>query len=508
MPAGKTWRFAHWSYTSSYYDFLDDYTESLVNASTSPHATTTLNGQVKYAYDANGNLAYRLVGSDLFTYIYDIENHLTGVKKNGADAASFVYDADGNRIKGVINGTPDVTTYYLNQYYERTVSGSSTIEKRYYYAGGQRIAMQVKGDPANNGLHYLLSDTLGSTTFSVKDSGGTTCETRYAAWGTSRSTFGCGTGGLLTTFRYTGQRQEVSLGGSDGLYYYVARFYDPSIGRFTSPDTVVPNQYDPSSYDRFNYVGNNPIMKNDPTGHCPWCIVGALVGAAAAYGIQVYNNYQSGNSSPWTSNISAEAIVGGALIGTGAVLFAPAVVALIGDAAVGTGLITGSTALFAGGQGLYGVASTMEANIVAAAPGKPLPVLQYDPETSSEVIDADYKSQAVNGKPRVLSYTNDKDLAEENRAASTGSYPTRPKVHRHEYPHASTYNGGSNADVTYVNKFDNASHGYALKEFYAANGRVDGFKFYVDVGYNGTAAWPAEYYGAYGFSLTKRSKDR
>ncbi|OGK17643.1 hypothetical protein A3D80_02895 [Candidatus Roizmanbacteria bacterium RIFCSPHIGHO2_02_FULL_40_13b] len=61
---------------------------------------------------------------------------------------------------------------------------------------------------------------------------------------------------------YTGQRK---LPG-DTLYNYNARFYNPMLGIFTQPDTVEgPN--------RFAYVGGNPIMATDPSGHfaCPSC---------------------------------------------------------------------------------------------------------------------------------------------------------------------------------------------------------------------------------------------
>ncbi len=82
---------------------------------------------------------------------------------------------------------------------------------------------------------------------------------RYTAFGEVRSTSGT----TQTDYRYTGQRNEAAI----GLYYYVARFYDPALGRFINADTIVPDIANPISFDRYAYVNNNPINFNDPSGH-------------------------------------------------------------------------------------------------------------------------------------------------------------------------------------------------------------------------------------------------
>jgi hypothetical protein len=48
----------------------------------------------------------------------------------------------------------------------------------------------------------------------------------------------------------------------------VARWFDPSLGRFTSPDTIVPTSTQGTqAWDRYAFVNNNPVRYNDPTGH-------------------------------------------------------------------------------------------------------------------------------------------------------------------------------------------------------------------------------------------------
>jgi hypothetical protein len=54
---------------------------------------------------------------------------------------------------------------------------------------------------------------------------------------------------------------------------YKARFYSPVLNRFIQPDSIIPETYNPQTWNRYSYVNNRPINLNDPTGHCPQCIV-------------------------------------------------------------------------------------------------------------------------------------------------------------------------------------------------------------------------------------------
>ncbi|MEZ4864110.1 MAG: RHS repeat-associated core domain-containing protein [Caldilineaceae bacterium] len=148
-----------------------------------------------------------------------------------------------------------MTTVYVDNYYE--VAGSTV--KKYYYAGNQRVAMK-----SGTTVNWLLGDHLGSTAYTIN---GTTetGEVRYYAWGKDRAQGAPASGTTPTTYKFTGQREEASL----GLYYYGARWYDPGLGRFIQPDTVVPNPGDTQSFDRYAYVNNNPLKYVDPTGHEP-----------------------------------------------------------------------------------------------------------------------------------------------------------------------------------------------------------------------------------------------
>ena len=96
---------------------------------------------------------------------------------------------------------------------------------RYYYLGSQRVAMRQGGV-----LTYLHGDHLGSASLATNATGAKVSEQRYLPYGGTRS------GSMPTDRQYTGQRREASL----GFYDYVARQFDPALGRFLQADTIVP----------------------------------------------------------------------------------------------------------------------------------------------------------------------------------------------------------------------------------------------------------------------------
>jgi RHS repeat-associated protein len=135
------------------------------------------------------------------------------------------------------------------------------LRRKYYSAGSTVVAVRTIQNGTDT-LVWILSDHLGSTSMTASADGTKNSEIRYSAFGEIRWKDGV----TPTNFRYTGQLAQEVI----GLDYYVARWYDADLGRFVQADTVIPNAGSAKGFDRYAYVDNNPVLSNDPTGHCGW----------------------------------------------------------------------------------------------------------------------------------------------------------------------------------------------------------------------------------------------
>jgi RHS repeat-associated protein len=129
------------------------------------------------------------------------------------------------------------------------------VVTKYYFFGGQRIARRSSVDGYKP--FYLHADQLGSTVLESNEAGAVSTDQKYHAYGTQRDS-----GKVLSEQRFTGQREDDT-----GLVYMNARYYDPQLGQFISPDTLVPQPQLLVGYNRYLYALGNPIKYSDPTGH-------------------------------------------------------------------------------------------------------------------------------------------------------------------------------------------------------------------------------------------------
>ena len=192
----------------------------------------------------------------------------------------------------------------------------------YYYAGGQRIAMRIQ-DPASptdtNAVYYPLTDHLGSTSVTANENGAYHSELRYKPWGAIRWDSANYSGNATPTdFGFTGQRSHES---DFGLLFYSARWYDSSLGRFTSADSIVPGAGNPGAWDRYAYVINSPVGNLDPTGHssrCPGLFLCPLIyGALKMRGAATANRVVAKNIDIAVTVANGESEVSSTLVAAG-----------------------------------------------------------------------------------------------------------------------------------------------------------------------------------------------
>jgi RHS repeat-associated protein len=126
----------------------------------------------------------------------------------------------------------------------------------------------IAGDTTNGpalGTYFYHRNHINSNSVITDSSGNEVTRLVYLPFGELSRPNSSGTD--TVTSKFTGQEYDEEM----GLYYYGARYYDPKVGRFLSPDPLIGDIGDPQSFNRYSYVENNPIKYIDPTGYqgCP-----------------------------------------------------------------------------------------------------------------------------------------------------------------------------------------------------------------------------------------------
>ncbi len=196
---------------------------------------------VSYKYDRNGNLT----GYGSNTMEYDAANKWTSGTVNGK-GVSFSYDGQGRRVSATIAGARTDYWYDRTGLAQETGANSAT----YLKDPDGRLLSRWYGVLTNYGL-----DRQGSIT-AMTDAGQSLSDSyRYDPWGNSVGA----TGTRYNEFRYAGTYRDTSV----SMYQMGARYYKPSIGRFTQVDPLGSSVFEPN---RYHYAGCNPTNYTGPTG--------------------------------------------------------------------------------------------------------------------------------------------------------------------------------------------------------------------------------------------------
>lgn len=203
-----------------------------------------------YTYDNNGNTTSKADSNGTTTYTWNFENRLASLALPASGGTvTFGYDPFGRRIqKSSLAGSRIYVYDGANMVLE--LDSGNTVATYAQGAGiDQPLAMSRSGVTA-----YYQADGLGSVTSLTNGSGTSLATYTYDSFGKKTAS----TGTLRNPFQYTGREWDHET----GLYYYRARYYDPTIGRFISEDSYRFK----GGINFYRYAANSPINFNDPLG--------------------------------------------------------------------------------------------------------------------------------------------------------------------------------------------------------------------------------------------------
>lgn len=304
-----------------------------------PHAVASIAGTGSMAgrsfvYDAVGNQTYRMLGTTAerhqawtsFNQVRRVERY-----EDAAGATKFAEFAFGAGHERVRQLSHLGTTTYVGSLFERfrpSGPGAVVEDKHYIYAPTGRIAVRIQRSDQTGETNWFHTDGLGSITGVTNAAGVVLQRFAFDAWGkrlnpaTNGTITGTTSGGF--TRGYTDHEQLDDL----GLIHMNGRVYDPVLGRFLSADPNVDGVEDAQGFNRYSYVGNNPMNATDPSGFFKFSdalkIVAVVVVSVVTAGAALA---AVGAAASWGAGISMVATAGFASAGAGFTAFQAAVIA-------------------------------------------------------------------------------------------------------------------------------------------------------------------------------------
>lgn len=230
-----------------------------------PHAlmTSTETGPsgtkvTSYTYDAAGNTASITSTPGTKTLTWNGQGKLDKIVGTGESAGtSYLYDTGGNQL---IRRDPTSTTLNLgtDQITLDTASGKVTNVRTYAASGGLSITRTTSTTAST--LTYQGSDHHGTGEVQFKATDLTHIRRASDPFGNARGTQPA-PGAWAGDKGFIGGTKEKST----GFTLLGAREYDPTTGRFISPDPII-DAGDPQQWNAYAYSNNDPINKSDPSG--------------------------------------------------------------------------------------------------------------------------------------------------------------------------------------------------------------------------------------------------
>lgn len=218
-------------------------------SSTKKHQMISSSDGTSLAYDDKGNMSSKISSDNQTTYSYDVLGNLISVQNSTiTDKMRFAYDDHWQRVWH--KKADGAAIYYISPSYVVTCETPSSCNVMRYVYGDGRVVASIS--PTND-MRYYHSNNIGSTTLITDLNATETDYVTYLPFGSIDEEHSNIKEDFLQKF--SGKELDKS-----GLYYFGARYYDPDLRRFTTPD---PAKQFASPY---IYVANDPIKNTDPDG--------------------------------------------------------------------------------------------------------------------------------------------------------------------------------------------------------------------------------------------------
>ncbi len=289
--------------------------------------------QYSYNYDNNGNIIAITENGQTANYTYDALNRLTGIRRPSGEQITYQYDTRGNRVIASVN--------------DKSLDGFISGEFD-YNNWDQLAAFTTGGDTYNyhydpEGLRTQKTTPAGTTRYHLDDSGMVIAESNDGGTATAQNIWGINAlarkiNGAYYYYIYNGHGDVVKVidangviinnysydewgnilfmqeqlpqplkyageyfDDESGLYYLRARYYDPTIGRFISRDTLEGDITNPLTLNQYTYVENDPLGYVDPSGHFS---IGAVIRTAVSVAVSVISSMSRSSGSSKSSSSS------------------------------------------------------------------------------------------------------------------------------------------------------------------------------------------------------------